>query len=343
MKMPSRRAFMGAAAGLAMLGAARGKAVAEPVNPKASPEARALLAYIAGLGGKSILSGQHNFPGTISKYTERVNELTGTYPVVWGQDFGFAARGADSIEHRPAVIEEAKRQHAAGSIVTLMWHAVRPVDDEPNGWKESVQNRMSAEQWNELVTPGSAIHARWLAQIDVVAGYLGTLCDARIPVLWRPYHEMNGGWFWWGKKRGDNGYRALWRMMYDRYVNRHGLHNLVWVWNTNAPVNRDILACDECWPGAEYVDVLATDVYGNEFAQSHHDDLVKLAAGKPVALGEVGDMPTPEILDRQPRWSWFMTWTDFLEKNNTREEILALYRSPRVLTRDEVEIKKVTE
>ncbi len=154
---------------------------------------------------------------------------------------------------------------------------------------------------------------------------------------------MNGGWLWWGKKRGDNGYKALWRMMYDRYVNRHGLHNLIWVWNTNAPVNKDILAYEECWPGNEYVDVLATDVYGNEYAQSHHDDLVRLAVGKPVALGEVGDMPTPEILEKQPRWSWFMTWTNFLENNNTKEEILALYRSPRVLTRDEVKIKKVTK
>jgi mannan endo-1,4-beta-mannosidase len=69
------------------------------------------------------------------------------------------------------------------------------------------------------------------------------------------------------------------------------------------------------------------------------DDLVRLAGGKPVALGEVGDLPTPEILDRQPQWRWFMTWTNFLENNNTPEEILALYRSPRVLTRDEVKIR----
>ncbi len=53
--------------GAALLGAARGKAGAEPVNTKATPEARALLAYIAGLGGKHILSGQHNFPGTMSR------------------------------------------------------------------------------------------------------------------------------------------------------------------------------------------------------------------------------------------------------------------------------------
>ncbi len=338
MRLHTRRSFMArAGAGLALMPLLTRTAHAAPSNPMATPEARALLAYISGIGGKSILSGQHNFPGTFSRFTDRVNALTGTYPAIWGQDFGFSADGGDGINHRPAVIEEAKKQHAAGSIITLMWHAVRPIDDEPNGWKESVQNRLTPEQWNELVTPGSALNARWAAQADVVAEWLKILRDSDIPVLWRPYHEMNGGWFWWGRKRGENGYAALWLMMYDRYVNHHGLHNLLWVWNANAPV-QGVDPYHLYYPGHAYADVLATDVYENQFEQRFHDDLVALAEGKPVALGEVGDMPTPEILEAQPRWSWFMTWTNFLENNNTREEILALYRSPRVLTRDEVKI-----
>jgi hypothetical protein len=146
----SRRAFLGrTAAAMVIAPLSAGAAHAAPVNPKATPEARALLGYIARIGGANILSGQHNFPGTLSRFTERVNALTGTYPAIWGQDFGFSAEGQDGIGHRAAIIGEAKKQHAAGSIITLMWHAVRPVDDEPNGWKESVQNRLTAEQWNE--------------------------------------------------------------------------------------------------------------------------------------------------------------------------------------------------
>jgi mannan endo-1,4-beta-mannosidase len=200
-----------------------------------------------------------------------------------------------------------------------------------------VQNRLTAEQWNDLVTPGSALNRRWIAQIDVVAEFLKILRESRIPVLWRPYHEMNGGWFWWGGKRGENGYPALWRLMYDRYVNHHRLHNLIWVWNTNAPV-KGVDPYHPYYPGHAFVDILATDVYGNEYKQQFHDDLVTLAEGKPVALGEVGDMPAPGILDHQPQWRWFMTWTNFLEKNNTLDEILTLYRDPRVLTREEVKI-----
>ena len=117
----------------------------------------------------------------------------------------------------------------------MMWHAVRPTDPETAGWKESVQNQLTEAQWKELVTPGTPLHRRWLAQVDGIPGYLKRLQRKKVPVLWRPYHEMNGGWFWWGQKRGEGGYRTLWRLMYDRLTHHHKLNNLLWVWNANAP------------------------------------------------------------------------------------------------------------
>lgn len=66
-------------------------------------------------------------------------------------------------------------------------------------------------------------------------GILKKFRDAGIPVLWRPYHEMNGMWFWYGNRPGEKGIQKLWKMMYDRYVNYHHLNNLIWVWNANAP------------------------------------------------------------------------------------------------------------
>ena len=86
------------------------------------------------------------------------------------------------------------------------------------------------------------------------------------------------------------------------------------------------------------MDVLASDVYG-AYEQSHHDDLLVLAEGKPIALGEVGGLPTPEVLQAQPMWVWFMQWSDLLERSNKVEGIRALYDFPRVLTLDEVELK----
>ncbi len=119
----------------------------KPTNSRASKEAKQLLEYLYQLKGKQTLSGQHNYPGTISAYTEEAFGITAKYPVIWGQDFGFTADGKDGIIHRDSVIKEAISRYHQGHIITLMWHAVRPIDDEPNGWKESVQNELTDEQW----------------------------------------------------------------------------------------------------------------------------------------------------------------------------------------------------
>jgi mannan endo-1,4-beta-mannosidase len=150
---------------------------------------------------------------------------------------------------------------------------------------------------------------------------------------------MNGVWFWWCNHPGEEGFRRLWIMMYEYFTRHHGLNNLVWVWNTNAP--RDIPG-DEAWayedffPGIDYVDVLAADVYRNDYRQSHHDQLRELARGKPIALGEVGEIPTEKILEDQPYWSWFMPWGWVLFYASEEEKIIGLYQSEKVLTLDEL-------
>jgi mannan endo-1,4-beta-mannosidase len=143
----------------------------------------------------------------------------------------------------------------------------------------------------------------------VIAFFLKQLKNAGVPVLWRPYHEMNGEWFWWGKKDGENGYKKLYRMLFDRLVNFHGLNNLIWVFNANE-LREDVDAYDKYFPGQDVVDILATDVYKNGFAQNDYDKLLALAGDKPIALGEVGAPPTQEALQLQPRWVWFMAWGD---------------------------------
>jgi len=308
----------------------------EPVNPKATKEARALLKAICSVSGKSILSGQHNFPNQLSQHSDNTAKVAGKYPMIWGSDFGFTGGSdKDSIAGRDAMIKEAKRQHEAGSIITLMWHAVRPTDDEPvqpgTGWTGSIQNRLSDFEWEELVTPGTELRRRWEAQIDVAARYLKRLRRAKVPVLWRPYHEANGNWFWWGGRKGENGFIRLYRMTYDRLVNYHHLDNLVWVWNSNAPSGPGVGAYEDFYPGRRFCDILATDVYG-EFKQSYHDDLAALGDGVPIALGEVGGVPAPAVLKSQAKWAWFMVWADLL-KLTKPEAVRELFSDPHTLSR----------
>ena len=307
-----------------------------PVHGNASEEARALLRYLYEIDEEHVLSGQHNYNGDFDRFTDRVHAITGSYPAVWGTDFIW--RGTH--DPGPEIVAEAIEKWNDGYIVTLMWHAGRPTDAPPFPWSESIQGELTDEEWQALVTPGTDLHRRWQAQADTVASYLKQLRDAGVPVLWRPYHEMNGVWFWWGDKKGEDGFVKLWRMMVDRYVHHHDLNNLLWVWNANAP--RDIpedqaYAYHHFYPGHDYVDVLATDVYHFDYEQNEYEQLLDLADGRVIALGEVGQLPKPEILAAQPRWAWFMVWSQWIDTHNTEERVQNVYAYPPTLTHDEVD------
>jgi mannan endo-1,4-beta-mannosidase len=120
-------------------------------------------------------------------------------------------------------------------------------------------------------------------------------------------------------------------MTFDRLVNFHRLDNLIWVWNANAPNGKNAGPYYDYYPGAQYTDILAADVYG-KFEQSHHDDLVELAKGKPIALGEIGAPPPMEALKTQQKWAWFMGWSDIFDRRVT-DNHKALFDDPRTLSR----------
>lgn len=306
-----------------------------PVNKNASPEAKKLLSFLYSNKGKKTLAGQHNYNHSLSQYSDTVKSLTGLDPAVWGADF--ILNGTKSMGTE--IVKEAIKRYKEGYIVTLMWHAGRPTDNPPFGWKESIQGEITGKEWKELTTPGTAIYKKWESQVDEIAAYLKQLRDVNVPVLWRPYHEMNGVWFWWGDKKGPEGYQKLYKMMFNRFVNFHQLNNLLWVWNANAP--RDIpfdeaFPYREFYPGAGYVDVLATDVYNFDYETKDYNELLTLAEGKLITLGECGELPKPEILQVQPQWSWFMVWANWIKIDNTPQRVKETYNHPQVLTHDEV-------
>lgn len=279
--------------------------------------------------------------------------MTGNYPVVWGSDFvfSFGERGPETV--RQEMVETAIMKHEKGHIITLMWHACPPNTgmecedcteadlhecdfDSIWVWNDVIPQ----SEWYALTTPGTELHANWTRQVDRIAEYLKQLQDAKVPVLWRPYHEMNGMWFWWCQKPGEYGYERLWKQMYDRLVNHHQLNNLLWVWNPNAPRETpgdQAFPYHHYYPGDEYVDILAADVYHRDYRKSHEDQLLKLAKGKPIAFGEVGALPAPEVVHEQPQWTWFMEWSNWLVKANKPEQVKALYDDPKVVTLDEIE------
>lgn len=307
-----------------------------PVNPDASPEAKQLLEYIYSISGKHILTGQHCAPLIGSTRLSVVHRMAGQYPAIFGQDFGFSYPGYwDGINYRQRIVDEAIKRHHEGFIITLMWHAVRPTEDEPVQFRESVQGDLTDEEWKDLITPGTLINERWKSQVDVIAWFLKQLRYADVPVLWRPYHEMNGDWFWWGKKEGENGYKKLWRMMYDRLVNFHGLNNLIWVYNTNEFKN-GVNPHNTHFPGDDVVDIIATDVYSEGFNKVNYDQILELAGDRPIALGEVGQLPDLAKIKEQPRWTWFMQWGDPGGWGSGFQSFMEVYKSQEAITHKEL-------
>jgi mannan endo-1,4-beta-mannosidase len=325
---------------------------AKPVTPQASPEAVALLQLLYDVSGKYLLTGQHNFPAVGARNSEFASKYIGKTPVIFGKDMGFAKEGdTDSYLARPDIVKEAIRQHQMGSLVALCWHAVPPTADEPVTFRplpgadpkalRSVQGQLTDEQFKDLLTPGTALYEHWCSQVDAVAVFLKQLQDAHVPVLWRPYHEMNGDWFWWGGRTGAYSTASLYRQLFDRLVNHHHLNNLIWVWSMDRP-HSPAMEHAKYFPGIDYVDVLAMDIYGNDFAQSYYDSLASLSQGKPLVLAEVGNPPGPDILNKQPRWAYYMTWAGMV-RNTPRKDYAALMRDPRVLNLEDPAYWSVTE
>jgi mannan endo-1,4-beta-mannosidase len=156
-----------------------------------------------------------------------------------------------------------------------------------------------------MADPNSEDYKLLIADIDAIAQQLRKFDDAHVPILWRPLHEAEGRWFWWGAK-GPEPFKQLWRTMFHRLSQHHGLHNLVWVF-TGGPEH-------DWYPGDAYVDIVGVDSYPSDVRDPLSglwDDLLHQYAGqKLIALTEFGGVPDIERMRRYGvYWAYFTSWT----------------------------------
>lgn len=291
-----------------------------------------LLSYLTASSGLRTIAGVHNKEPLTqpTQYTDQARTLTGRTPGLWGGDFAF---GGDA--DRPTLIAAAQAQWRAGSVVTLMWHLCPPTGPASCDWTTGILGDLTDAQWTELTTDGTPLNATWKSRMDVVVPYLQALKDAGVEVLWRPDHELNDTWAWWGGRPGANGSSKLFRMTHDYLVGR-GLTNLLWVWSVK-DVNTSAFA--DYYPGDAYVDVVGLDSWMQTFPSADtYAKVLAVAHGKPVALTEVSRVPTPYQLSTQPRWTYFMIWSEYLTDSayNTPARLRQSFAANRVLTQGEI-------
>ena len=176
--------------------------------------------------------------------------------------------------------------------------------------------------------PRAADYALLMTDIDMVAGELRKLADRGIPVLWRPLHEAEGGWFWWGAK-GPRPFVQLWRLMHDRLTRMQGLHNLIWVYTGTA--NPD------WYPGDDVVDIIGIDEYPADvrdpLSATWDDVQASFGGRKLVALSEFGGAPDMAAARRLGvTWAYFASWNKDLGPRKMEPATLkSIYTDPGVI------------
>lgn len=202
-----------------------------------------------------------------------------------------------------------KKYSDNGSLVTIGWHANNP-------WTGRAFNDLSGlGHLGDIIDPNKTVSVAWLKELDTAAAGLLDLQSAGVVVLWRPFLEMNGRWFWWGATQPTpKEFRAVWAHMFHYFSNVKGLHNLLWVYapNNGAPMYY--------YPGADLVDIVGVDDYHETTIIDQYGELASL--GKPLALTEKGpplatagktsrvfEGLVPVLITKFPLITYFQAWS----------------------------------
>lgn len=307
-----------------------------PVNSNATPEARELLQYLVRCSGTSILTGQHTQTNPMEEY-QYIHEVTGHYPKVVGFEMLSYSGNINWEDASEACLTEVREnQHTMETalalatqkdvILTICFHWFSPM----GGRDKAFYTEHTDFDPTKILQEGSAEEAAFYRDLKSIGEELRKFAEAGIPILWRPFHEVEGTWFWWGSKGGEVAAK-LYRKMYHYFVDELALNNLLWVWS--APTK-------EAYPGDEYVDVIGWDIYlpekkATDYASYYEELRANTTTHKVAALTEVGYDPDVALLARSHvPWAYYMTWSkEFClgEQYNTKEELRALYGSEYVI------------
>ncbi len=283
-----------------------------------SPEAEKLLKYMRDNVGVKMLTGVSACINWNQNEAVWVHKHTGKYPAINGFDFIHHVYSSPGGWIDYDNITPAKSWADNKGVVAAMWHwGMKTNDGSTYTCTPGAAPGETSFSPNDIFDPESEGYKQMIHDIDEVAKWMKPLAELRIPILWRPLHEAQGNWneqyggtswykawFWWGID-GPEACAELWRVMYRRMVEYHGLDNLIWVYNTGDSMR--------WFPGDEYVDIVAYDFYNQSMDNMKriYDMMKRMFPTKLLAVSEFGSMP--KISDQWAEgmhWCYFMPWWD---------------------------------
>lgn len=292
------------------------------VDSNATKETKALLYNLHEISGKHSMFGHqatlaygYSWRGDSSR--SDVKDVTGSFPAVYGWDIAdflpnrsWGNAGADSARWNRS-LQYAKEGLSRGGVLTYAWHMRNPVT------YESFYDTTRAVH---AIIPGGEKHEEYKETLDLVAEYFLELSP--MPVIFRPYHEHNGDWFWWGKGLStEEDYITLWQFTVKYLRDEKKVNNLIWAFSPD----RSRISMDNFdegyfygYPGDEYVDIVGIDNYrdagradgGQTIGEKKRDFGISLANVAQIALekGKVSAL-TETGLEAIPDSVW---WTEHL-------------------------------
>jgi mannan endo-1,4-beta-mannosidase len=351
-------------------------------NSQILPQGQAELHYLAALSTQNhhaILSGQWasgpvGWPKAFDLFVEGIYQKTGKHVALLGSDY-FAKEGATDAQNQR--LDEILIAHwKAGGLVTLTWSADNPwYPGHVGTYCKKAPGPCVPGNLTDLTRPDTAAGASFKSELDVLADDLTRLQAAGVIVLFRPFHEMNGNWFWWGVQTAQSPtpseFATLWKYTYHYLTETKKLNNLLWVFSPgNSETKLEFYPkwngikqpAPYYYPGGEYVDVTGVDVYDDRLDRPDNSPdgsrssipaySQMIALGKPFGLAEFGpgsadrksfdfDAMIHTIAENYPKVGFFMAWQD----NPAKDKYLSIVNNPEperlmndalVITREQV-------
>ncbi len=287
------------------------------IDSKATKETKNLFHNLQDLSKNHILFGHqhateygHGWQG--DKDRSDVKSVTGSHPAVIGIDFsGFSGRQPEEIEKaKKELRENVLDTYHRGGVITAAWHFSNPVSEGGFYWKDSVS--LPAVRY---IIPGGEAHEEYKQILRGMGEWANSLKaddGALVPIIFRPFHEFDGGWFWWGKPHTTREeFISLWRFTVSYLRDSLAVHNFIYAFS---PDNRFVNETEflERYPGDEWVDMVGMDNYADLGRDRYDIDTAALKlkivsdyakkAGKLAAFTETG-------LESIPDTTW---WTKTL-------------------------------
>ena len=326
----------------------------EPADRDLIPEGRAVLDYLESVYGQKTLAG-----GNGMKSVESIRSVCGKEPAIvtfdlsgwnsppWGKSYSNVVQNS---------VDAAKAWWQKGGVVTMQLHWIHPANPDGSAWR-GVHGRKTASppfDFSTAFQSGTKANQELMRDLKGHADYLQQLADARVPVLWRPLHEIDGGWFWWTDTKTPENTAQLWRGMFDYFVKERKLHNLIWVYSASLRCGKgregveNVAMRKRFYPGDEYVDIAGIDIYPSDYiglGKPQEDTYARsfgamqqVAPSKMIALCECEAIPNPDMMAKAgPKWLYCLPWwaegkrhpAEWIRKTYLHEQLTTLDELPK--------------